>query len=68
MEEEVDAIVKKIKSRKAAGFNKIPLHEWKTRKFDNILQLCNPVYEQNNREINKSLHFSLPEGGQLQNH
>ena len=38
--------VLKIKNRKAAGFDKIPLVIWKTRKFDNVLfQLCNVMYK-----------------------
>ena len=38
-EEELNAVLKKIKSRKAASFDKIPSEVWKTRKFDNILLL-----------------------------
>ena len=34
--EELDAVLKKIKNRKAAGFDKIPPEVWKTRKFNNI--------------------------------
>ena len=49
-EEEHDAVHNKIKSRKVAGLNKILLEVWKTRKFDNILQLCNTVYKQNTLE------------------
>ena len=42
---------KEIKSRRAAGFGKIPPEVWKTRKFDNIiLQLYNAVYKQNTIE------------------
>ena len=39
MDEELDAILTKIKSRKAAGFNEISPEVWKTRKFDAIHQL-----------------------------
>ena len=43
--EELEAVLKKIKSRKAAGLNEIV---WKMRKFDNILlQLCSAVHKQN---------------------
>ena len=34
--ERLDAVLKKIKNRKAAGLNKIPFEVWKTRKFDDI--------------------------------
>ena len=45
-EEELDALLKKIKNRKAAGLDKIPSEVWKTRKFENILLwLYNPVYK-----------------------
>ena len=38
MEEELDALLKKMnKNRKAAGFDEIPPEVLKTRKFDNIL-------------------------------
>ena len=43
--------IKKIKSKKAEGFNKIPSEIWKTRKFDNMfLWLCSAVYKQNTIE------------------
>ena len=32
-----DAVLKKIKSRKAVGLDEIPDEVWKTRKFGNIL-------------------------------
>ncbi len=35
-EKELDAVSKKIKSRKAAVIDKIPPEVWKTRKFDDI--------------------------------
>ena len=46
MQEELNSVLKKIKNRKAAGLNEIPLEVWKTRKFDDILLLryCNDIY------------------------
>ena len=35
MEEELDAVLEKIKSREASGLSKIHPEIWKTRKFDN---------------------------------
>ena len=50
-EEQFDAVLNKIKNRKAAGLNKMPSEVWKTRKFDYILLwLCNAVYKQNTIE------------------
>ena len=50
-EEELDTLLKKIKNRKAADFDKIPPSVCKTRKFDNIfLQLCNTDNKQNTIE------------------
>ena len=40
----------KKESRKAEGLKKISTEAWKTRKFDNILQLCNAPYKQNTIE------------------
>ena len=36
-QEELDSVLRKIKNRKAAGFDEIPPEVWKTRKFDDIL-------------------------------
>ena len=45
---ELDSVLRKIKNRKAAGLDEIPLEVWKTRKFDDILlRHCNAVYNQN---------------------
>ena len=50
-QEELDSVLRKIKNRKAAGLDEIPLEVWKTRKFDDILlQQCNAVYNQNRIE------------------
>ena len=44
-QEELNIILTKIKSRKAAGFDKISLEVWKTRKFDDlVLGFSNTVY------------------------
>ena len=53
-EEGLDAVVKKIKSRKTAAIDEIPTEVW-TRKFDDILlQSRNAVYKQKpNREMDK---------------
>ena len=46
--EELDSVLRKIKNRKAAGLDEIPLEIWKTRQFDDILlRHCNAVYNQN---------------------
>ena len=51
LKEELDIVLKKNKSKRAAGLNKIPPEVWKTKKFDNILlQLCNVIYKQNTIE------------------
>ena len=47
-QEELDSVLRKIKTRKAAELDKIPPEVWKTREFDDILvQHCNAVYNQN---------------------
>ena len=47
-QEELDSILRKIKTRKAAGLDEIPPEVWKTRQFDDILlRHCNAVYNQN---------------------
>ena len=47
-QEELDAVLRKIKNRKATGLDKIPPELWKTRQFDDILlRHCNAVYNQN---------------------
>ena len=47
-QEELDSVLKKLKNRKAAGFDEIPPEVWKTRQFDDILlRHCNAVYNQN---------------------
>ena len=43
-QEELDSVLRKIKNRKAAGLDEIPLEIWKTRQFDDILlRHCNAV-------------------------
>ena len=49
--DELDAVIRKIKNRKSAGFNEMPAEVWKTRKFEDILlRLCNADYKQNTVE------------------
>ena len=49
--EELNSVLRKIKNRKAAGFDEIPPEVWKTRQFDDILlRHCNAVYYQNPRD------------------
>ena len=49
--EELDSVLRRIKNRKAAGLNEIPLEVWKTRQFDDILlRQCNEVFSQNRIE------------------
>ena len=51
MKEELNIVLTKIKSSKAAGLNKIAPEVWRTRKFDDILlQLCNTLYIQSTIE------------------
>ena len=48
MQEELDAVQRKIKNRKAAGLNEILSEVWKIRQFDGILlQHCKAIYNQN---------------------
>ena len=45
-QEEFDIVLRRNKiSKKSAGLDKIPSKVWKTRKFDDILSLCNDVYK-----------------------
>ena len=45
---ELDSVQRKIKNRKAAGFDDIPPDVLKIREFDDILlRQCNAVYNQN---------------------
>ena len=47
-QEELDSVLRKIKTRKAAGLDEVPPEVWKTRQFDDILLWnCNAVYNQN---------------------
>ena len=47
-QEELDSVLRKIKSTKAEGLDEIPLKVWKIRQFDYILlRHCNAVYYQN---------------------
>ena len=47
-QEELDSVLRKIKYRKAAGFDEIPPETWKIRLFDDtLLRHCNAVYNQN---------------------
>ena len=47
-QEELDSVLRKIKTRNAAGLDEMLLEVWKTRKFNHILLWqCNVVYNQN---------------------
>ena len=51
MKEEFNSVLRKIKNRKAAGFDVTPPEVWKTMVFEDILLwLCNAVYNQNTIE------------------
>ena len=51
MEEELDVVLKKIKSWKDSGVDEILPEVWKTRKFDDmLLQLRNAQYQQSTIE------------------
>ena len=42
--QELDVVLRRIKSRKAAGLDAIPTEVWKTRKLDDILlRYCNAI-------------------------
>ena len=46
--QEFDSVLRKIKNRKAAGLDEIPLEVWLTREFDDVLlRHCNAGYNQN---------------------
>ena len=60
MQEELDAVLRKIKIWKTAGLDEIPTEVWKTKEFDDILlRHCTAVYNQNT--IDKWMHPPLPE-------
>ena len=62
-QEELDSVLRKIKNRKAAGLDEIPLEVWKTRQFDDILlRHCNAVYNENpiDRWMDEGMHTPLP--------
>ena len=68
MEEELDVVLKKIISRKAASLDKILHKVWKTRKFDDsssslIMQLC--VFPKLKKEMDKRLLPFFPKEGDL---
>ena len=48
MQEELDSVLRKIKSRKTAELDEIPTEVWTSKEFDDILiRHCNAVYNQN---------------------
>ena len=58
-QEELNLVLRKIKNRKAAGFDEIPPEVLKTREFDDILlPYYNAVYSQNT--IDKGMHPPFP--------
>ena len=66
-QEKLDSVFRKIKNRKAAGFDEIPPEVWKTRQFDDILlRHCNAIYNQNpiDRWM-KGCILSFPKKGDL---
>ena len=66
-QEELDSVLRKIKTRKAAGLDEIPLEVWKTRQFDDILLWhCNAVYNQNSIDkCMKGCILPFPKKGDL---
>ena len=66
-QEELDSVLRKIKSRKAAGLDKIPPEVWKTRQFEDILlRHCNAVYNQNPMDRwMKGFILPIPKKGDL---
>ena len=65
-EQELDTLLKRIKSKKPAGLDEIPPEVWKTKRFYYILlRLCHAVYKQKNRGMNKRQHHSLPQESDL---
>ena len=65
--EKLDLVIRKIKSRKAAGLDEIPPEVCKTRQFDEILlRKCNAVYNQNRIERwTKGCILPFPKKGDL---
>ena len=66
-QEEFDSVLKKLKNRKAAGFDEIHPEVWKTKEFDDILlRHCSAVYNQNtiDRWTNGCI-LPFPEKGDL---
>ena len=66
-QEELDSFLRKIKNRKAAELDEIPLEVWKTRQFDDILlRHCNAVYNQNPIDkLMKGCIIPFPKNGDL---
>ena len=66
-QEELDPVLRKIRNRKAAGLDEMPLEVWKTKEFDDtLLRHCNPVYNQNKIDRwRKGCIFPLPKKGDL---
>ena len=65
MHKEIDSVLRKIKNRKATGFDEIPPEVWKTREFDDtLLQYYNAVYSQNAiYRLAKGCIFPFPMNG-----
>ena len=65
--EELKSVLRKIKNRKAAGFDEIPPEVWKTRQFNDILLWhCNAEYNQNPIDIwMKGCILPFPKRGDL---
>ena len=65
--EELDSVLRRIKNRKSAGLDEIPLEVWKTRQFDDILlRQRNAVYSQNRIERRtKECILPFPKKGDL---
>ena len=66
-QEELDSLLRKIKNRKAAGFDEIPPGVWKTREFDDILlRRGNAVYNKNTLDRwTKGCILPFPKRGDL---
>ena len=67
MDKELDALLKIIRNRKAAGLDEMPPEVWNARKFDDIfLWLYNTVYKQNTTENwTKGCILPFPKEGEL---
>ena len=61
-QEELDSVLRKIKTRKTAGLEEIPPDVWKTSEFDDVLlRRCNAIHNKNLTDRwRKGMHLPFP--------